>query len=167
MPSFIVTTPSWFSSKQEIHENGRLIGELKMLKRFSYALAEARIGDRTVRFGYKGWTARTIFIQDANGKDISDVENLSWWKRDAKLKIGGRTYEWTQNNWWGTQSVWKLSESNKEIMKFQMNWLGTKMEINSLVPLNEPEMLLLFFGVYLMNLQQMDATAASSGYASY
>lgn len=164
MPSFTVTKPSWFSPKYEIHENGRLIGELKMLRKLSYSLAEARIGDRIVRFGYKGWTARTVFLQDADGKDISDVENLSWWKRDALVQIGGRKYEWSQNNWWGTQSVWKLSESNKEIMKFQMNWLGTKMTIDSLAPLNESEMLLLFFGVYLMKLQEMDATAASSGY---
>lgn len=166
MPSFAVTKPSWFSSKLEIHENGRLVGELKMLRKLSYSLAEARFGERIVRFGYKGWTARTVFLQDADGKDISDVENLSWWKRDAKVKIGGRAYEWIQDNWWGTRSAWKLSEGGKEIMRFRTNWRGTKMTIDSPAPLNDTEMLLLFFGVYLVKLQEMDATAASSGYPS-
>lgn len=62
MPSFIVTQPSWFSSRLELCENGQVIGELKMLKKMSYALAEATMPDGTARFGYTGWMAGYVSI---------------------------------------------------------------------------------------------------------
>ncbi len=162
MPSYVVTKPSWFSPKQELRENDRIIGELTMLKQWSYALAEARLSNRLVRFGYKGWTTRTLFIQDAQGKAVAAVKSLSWWKRDTAVTIEGKEYVWKQKNWWGTQSAWYTSDG-REIAEFHKSWWG-KLQIDSPIPLSDTHMLLLYFGMYLVKLQEMDA-AASGMYA--
>ncbi len=159
MPSYTITSPSWFSSTQELREDGRVIGALTMLKKWSYALAEARMPDQTVRFGYAGWTSRTLFIQDSSGQDIASVKSLSWWNRDTAVTIDGKEYAWKHKSWWSTNCSW-FDQGGREIMKFRIHW-WSKADILSPAPLGKTELLLLFFGMYLMKLQEMDA--ASSG----
>jgi hypothetical protein len=159
MPSYTITKPSWFSCTHEFRTEGRLVGELKMLKKLSYALAEARMGDRVFRFGYTGWTARKIFIHDTLGKDIGSVRSLSWWNHDTIVEIDGKTYEWKQKNWWNMRSVW--SASGKEIMEFRTRWSGS-MTVDAPAPLNDTEAILLLFGSYLLRLQEMEAAATGA-----
>lgn len=158
MPNYIATRPSWTSSSLELRQDGVLIGELAMLKKWSYALAEARMPERTVRFGYSGWTMRTLFMQDETGNDIAAVKSLSSWNRDTAVEIDGITYTWKQKNWWGTQYAW-LTSDGTELMQCHMDWWNT---LHITVP-NTPsstEMLLLFFGMYLAKMREMDSAAA-------
>lgn len=158
MPSFTITKPSWFSSTLELRQGDRIIGELKMIKKFSYALAEAKMPDQLVRFGYNGWTARDVFIQDAQGKDLASVQNLSWWTRAAIVTIDGKKYAWNQKDWWGMRCEW-LAPDGKVVMKFQSNWRGkTTIDIESNP--NKTEMILLFFGIYQMKLQELDSASS-------
>jgi hypothetical protein len=158
MPSYAVTRPSLFSLKQELRENDRVLGELIMLKKWSYALAEARMPDRIVRFGYRGWTTRTLFLQDSSGTDIASVKSLSWWKRDVVVTIDGADYFWKQKDWWGMRTGW-FAPDGREIMEFHMRWWG-KISINATTQPTRTEMLLVFFGMYVTKLQEMDAAAS-------
>ncbi len=159
MPSYAVTRPSWFSSSLEVKEGGRLVGELVMLKKFSYALAEARMPGRpAVRFGYEGVMVRKLFIRDASGKDVADAKYLSWWKCDVAVTIDGKEYVLKQKNWWGSSYAW-FAPDGTELMRFRIGWWTV--QIDSGAPLHDTEILLLFFGTYISKVQEMDA--ASSG----
>lgn len=158
MPSYTVAKPSWFSRTHELRENDHMLGELTMLKVLSCALAEATMPDRTVRFGYKGWNVRKLFIQDTLGKDIADVKGLSWWKQDAAVTIDGVTYTWKQKNWWGTRSGWFTSDGS-EVLEMHVHW-WSGIDIGSPADLKGTTLLLALFGIYLLKLQEMDASAA-------
>ncbi|MBP9750483.1 MAG: hypothetical protein KBC95_01405 [Candidatus Peribacteraceae bacterium] len=160
MPAYVVNSPSWFSATQELRgETGNLVAELVMLKRLSYALAEARLPGRTVRFGYEGWTGRKIFIQDEQGKDIATATNLSWWNRDVRVLIDGKEYLWKQKDWWGLRSGWFTD--GKEIIECRRRWWG-KMEIVTLTAPQGAELILTLFGMYLLMLQEVDSMGASA-----
>ncbi len=160
MPSYTVTSPSWFSYTQELRENTHIIGTLTMLRKWSYMLAEAKMPDRTVRFGYKGWASRNLFMQDASEKDIAAVKSVSWLNRDTVLTMDNKDYTWKRTDWWGMRCGW-FGPDNKLIMEFHMNWWG-KLQIHSVAPLEKTELLLAFFGMYLMKLWEMDAAAAGT-----
>jgi len=163
MPSFVITQPSWFSSKLELQENGRVLGELNMLKKMSYALAEAKMPEGNALFGYKGWTGRTLFIQDAEGRDIATAKSLSWWSYNVMVTIDGVDYEWKMTNWWNTYWGW-YGPDGRSIMEMRMRWSG-KVDVTSPRQLNKTEMLLLFFAMYILRLQAMDGSAAGGVYA--
>lgn len=159
MSLYRIVRPSWLSATLELYEGEKKIGEMVMLKKWSYALAEAKMPDSTVRFGYKGWNMRKAFIQDAEGKDIASVKNLSWWKYDFIVTIDGTDYTLKQKTWSGMQYGW-YRPNGSEIMELRMNWRG-KTEVESPAPLNKTEMLLLFFHMYLLRLAEAEAAAAT------
>lgn len=161
MPAYTVTSPSWFSATQELRgETGNLIGELVMIKRLSYALAEARMPGRTVRFGYEGWTGRKLFIQDVHGKEIAAAKNLSWWNRDVSVTIDGREYVWKQKDWWGLRSGWFAADRH-EIIECRRRWWG-KMEITAPSAPQGTELILTLLAMYLLTLQEVDSMGTSA-----
>jgi hypothetical protein len=124
------------------------------------SLAKAQMPDDALLFGYKGWAARTLFIQNSVGENMATVKSLSWWNRDTALTIDGTEYIWKQKNGWGTRCGW-FGPAGEEIMEFQMRWWG-KVDIHSPALADKTTMLLLFFGMYLIKLHEMDAAAAGS-----
>lgn len=161
MPSYTVTRPSWFSSELELREGNRVIGTLSMLKKWSYALAEARIGGRPVRFGYAGWSMRDTFVRDASDREIGAARTLSWWKNDVSLVLDGKEYLWKQKDWWGSEFAWYVE--GKETMALRSRW-GMKhfADVDVAGMPDGTGMTLLFFGLYLLTLYQMNAGATAA-----
>ncbi len=156
MQSYAITKPSWLSANLELRENDRIIGELTMLKKMSYSLAEARMPDGTiVRFGYTGWTARNIFIQDSSGKDIATVKRLSWFRYDTVVTMDGKTHLWKQKNWWCTR-YGCFAPDGTEILALHIRWWG-RMTVDAPVTPDKTGMLMLFFGMYMMRLHELEA----------
>lgn len=155
---YAVTKPSWFSSGLELRENDRIVGALKMRKAWSYALAEATVGGRTVRFGYGGWNMYDVFVRDASDREIGAVRRLSWWKYDMSLVLDGKEYLWKQTNWWSMRFAWFAD--GKEIMAFRSRW-GVKhfADIECASKPDDTEMILLHCGLYLLKLHEMNAAS--------
>lgn len=160
MPSYTVSRPSWFSSELEVREDGRIIGTMKILKKWSYALAEGRLGGRAVRSGYKGWSMRDTFVSDVSDRQLGAARTLSWWKNDIALTLDGKEYLWKQTDWWGSGFAW--FDGDRELMKFRSRW-GMKHFADVDVPHapDETEQTLLLHGLYLLTLYQMNAGASA------
>lgn len=159
MPTYTVSRPSWYSSKEELREGDRIIGVMTMLNKWTYAKAEAKMPHKIVHFGYTGWTAQKLFIRDTDGNDIADVKSHSFWGYKVSVTIDGKTYQWRQKKWWSMTCGW-YTEDNREIMELYCKWWG-KVEITTPQEPNENEMLLIFFGMYLTDLWKMAASASS------
>lgn len=158
MPSYAAIKPSWLSSELELRENGRLLGGMKMLKKWSYALAEAKVASRTIRLGYNGWNMYDIFIRDGADREIGNVRRLSWWRYDMSIVLDGKEYVWKQTDWWATRFAWFAD--GKEIIAFRSRWGLTHFaDIQVTRKGEERDMDLLFCGLYLLKLYEMNAAS--------
>ncbi len=158
-----VTKPSLFASEWNIERKGKVIGTLRMIKKFSYMLAEAETPAGVFHMGYKGISTSNLFIRDESGTDVASFQHLSWWKKDMILTLGKKEYLWKQCNFWGTSYAWYSADGSKEILRICQRglWKNTAtIELEARTVSND-QVLLMLFGLYQMKLVAVEAASMS------
>jgi hypothetical protein len=159
---FTVTKPSWFAAEWKVKQKGKIVGSLRMLKKLSYMLAEAKVQKKTYHMGYRGISTRNLFLRDSSGADVASFTALSLWKSDLLVTLDGRQYLWKQLNWWGTRYGFFTTDGS-EVMRFHQKALNRQSVATIETQeesLTENHTLLMLFGLYYMKLREMEIMTA-------
>jgi hypothetical protein len=162
MKTCTIVKPSRFAVQWDVRADGKTVASLRMLKRFTYSLAEARTPGGTYRFADRwGFFTRIVAVTDASGAEIGSARRSSWWKSDLTFSLRGETYVWAIKGWFGARSAW--SADGNECVRLHLRWKGIddvgSMELDRD---DEGDMLLALLGIYCMKLHDQDSASGSA-----
>jgi hypothetical protein len=161
---YTVQKKSWFTPLWELQRDGKTVGTLRMIRKMTYSLAEAKTSVGNFEFGYKGWNSSAQFIRDEAGNVMGGAKANSWWNGEATLRMKGREYLWKPQNWWGSKYSW-CTPQGEELMRIATRWAlkGCVADIEcGQVPPPEDAELLMLFGLYKIKMLEMESATVST-----